>query len=296
MESTPSSLVPMDPARAGTCGLSPSLTHVKRSRYVPDTSVGGRLGPGVGRTGDVGADVAGIRITYNSAHLSEPDLAPDWMTQFGHWLVDAVESLAFREPNAMVLATADAAGRRGAPGVPGGVGRVLRDPPARCPARRLGQPAVVGDRVPAGAGRCVADDRSAVRRRRAGAAARTLGRVPDRAGHGRVLAGPAESAARPAAVPPDRAGRLGDRTTRPVICTRVGFAVPAAWSGSASRYPPPGRGRLRGTRRLVGVGFAVPAAWSGLERWLSGAALSGRGSGVGAWVPFCPVSAGCGQV
>jgi len=69
------------------------------------------LGPGVGRTGDVGADVAGIRITYNSAHLSEPDLAPDWMTQFGHWLVDAVESLAFREPNAMVLATADAAGR-----------------------------------------------------------------------------------------------------------------------------------------------------------------------------------------
>jgi pyridoxamine 5'-phosphate oxidase len=38
-------------------------------------------------------------------------LAPDWVAQLGKWLADAVASGAFREPNAMVLATADEAGR-----------------------------------------------------------------------------------------------------------------------------------------------------------------------------------------
>jgi pyridoxamine 5'-phosphate oxidase len=52
-----------------------------------------------------------MRRVYDSAHLSEPDLAPGWLTQFGHWLVDAIESRAFREPNAMVLSTAGADGR-----------------------------------------------------------------------------------------------------------------------------------------------------------------------------------------
>jgi len=65
----------------------------------------------VDRPGDATPDVTMMRSAYNSAHLSEDDLAPDWLTQFGHWLVDAVESRAFREPNAMVLATADAGGR-----------------------------------------------------------------------------------------------------------------------------------------------------------------------------------------
>jgi pyridoxamine 5'-phosphate oxidase len=68
-------------------------------------------GQEVGRPGDVGPDVAAMRSSYNSARLTEADLAPDWVTQFGRWLVDAVESQAFREPNAMVLATADAEGR-----------------------------------------------------------------------------------------------------------------------------------------------------------------------------------------
>ncbi len=63
------------------------------------------------RSGGTGPDVTGIRIAYTSAHLTEAELAPDWITQFGHWLVEAVESQAFREPNAMVLATADASGR-----------------------------------------------------------------------------------------------------------------------------------------------------------------------------------------
>ncbi|MEV0153069.1 pyridoxamine 5'-phosphate oxidase [Micromonospora sp. NPDC050686] len=42
--------------------------------------------------------------------LSEADLAPDWPTQFGRWFTDAVAA-GLPEPNAMVLGTADAAGR-----------------------------------------------------------------------------------------------------------------------------------------------------------------------------------------
>ncbi|WP_130340297.1 pyridoxamine 5'-phosphate oxidase [Micromonospora kangleipakensis] len=42
--------------------------------------------------------------------LSEADLAPDWHTQFDRWFADAV-AFPLPEPNAMVVATADAAGR-----------------------------------------------------------------------------------------------------------------------------------------------------------------------------------------
>ncbi|MEU5725149.1 MULTISPECIES: pyridoxamine 5'-phosphate oxidase [unclassified Micromonospora] len=42
--------------------------------------------------------------------LSESDLAPDWHTQFGRWFADAV-AYPLPEPNAMVVATADAEGR-----------------------------------------------------------------------------------------------------------------------------------------------------------------------------------------
>jgi pyridoxamine 5'-phosphate oxidase len=42
--------------------------------------------------------------------LDETELAPDWLTQFGHWLADAITA-ELPEPNAMVFATADAAGR-----------------------------------------------------------------------------------------------------------------------------------------------------------------------------------------
>lgn len=58
-----------------------------------------------------GPDVSILRTTYEAGQLTESELAPDWVTQFGRWLHDAVGSDAFREPNAMVLATADAAGR-----------------------------------------------------------------------------------------------------------------------------------------------------------------------------------------
>jgi pyridoxamine 5'-phosphate oxidase len=42
--------------------------------------------------------------------LSEASLAEDWPTQFGRWLADAITA-GLPEPNAMVLGTADGAGR-----------------------------------------------------------------------------------------------------------------------------------------------------------------------------------------
>jgi pyridoxamine 5'-phosphate oxidase len=55
-------------------------------------------------------DLAALRRTYLLQGLSETALAPDPFTQFQHWLADAVK-FGLIEPNAMALATADAAGR-----------------------------------------------------------------------------------------------------------------------------------------------------------------------------------------
>ncbi len=52
-------------------------------------------------------DLASLRREYAAAGLSEADLAPTWQEQFARWFADAA---ALREPNAMVLGTADAAG------------------------------------------------------------------------------------------------------------------------------------------------------------------------------------------
>jgi pyridoxamine 5'-phosphate oxidase len=49
-----------------------------------------------------------------SGTLTEADLAPDWPTQFARWFAEAVElgeAGGLPEPNAMVVATADAEGR-----------------------------------------------------------------------------------------------------------------------------------------------------------------------------------------
>ena len=51
-------------------------------------------------------DLASLRREYSRAGLSEDDLAPTWLAQFHRWFADAT---ALREPNAMVLATADGA-------------------------------------------------------------------------------------------------------------------------------------------------------------------------------------------
>jgi pyridoxamine 5'-phosphate oxidase len=60
--------------------------------------------------GDAGRRLAAMRREYAQNGLAESDLAPDWLTQFESWLAAAVAA-GLPEPNAMVLATADAAGR-----------------------------------------------------------------------------------------------------------------------------------------------------------------------------------------
>jgi pyridoxamine 5'-phosphate oxidase len=52
-------------------------------------------------------DLASLRREYAAVGLSEADLAPTWYEQFARWFADAAQ---LREPNAMVLATATAAG------------------------------------------------------------------------------------------------------------------------------------------------------------------------------------------
>jgi pyridoxamine 5'-phosphate oxidase len=51
-----------------------------------------------------------MRREYSAGELEERDLAPDWPTQFGRWLTES-SAAGLPEPNAMVLATADARGR-----------------------------------------------------------------------------------------------------------------------------------------------------------------------------------------
>ncbi|MDH6118150.1 pyridoxamine 5'-phosphate oxidase [Kitasatospora sp. GAS204A] len=55
-------------------------------------------------------DLARMRRQYAEAGLSEHELAPDPVTQFSRWFAQA-ERAGIAEANAMVLSTADAAGR-----------------------------------------------------------------------------------------------------------------------------------------------------------------------------------------
>lgn len=50
-----------------------------------------------------------MRRAYDAAGLAEEDIAPTWLEQFERWLCDA-DRAGLTEPNAMVVATADAAG------------------------------------------------------------------------------------------------------------------------------------------------------------------------------------------
>jgi pyridoxamine 5'-phosphate oxidase len=54
--------------------------------------------------------LAAMRRSYERGGLEEGDLAPTWTAMLRRWLDDA-EAGGVREPNAMVVATADAAGR-----------------------------------------------------------------------------------------------------------------------------------------------------------------------------------------
>src|SRR5262249_60271183 len=98
------------------------------------------------------------------------------------------------------------------PAVPRRERAVLPLPPSRLTARCAGEQAVVGDRVPGGAGGHLRETRTALAGRDRSADAGLLGRLPSGAGDGRVLAGAAQPAARPAAVPPGRGPLAGGRT------------------------------------------------------------------------------------
>lgn len=64
-----------------------------------------------GRTqrGEQVADLAQMRVAYPAGELDEVDLARTWHEQLAEWLGDALAA-GLPEPNAMVLATADADG------------------------------------------------------------------------------------------------------------------------------------------------------------------------------------------
>lgn len=57
-----------------------------------------------------GSELAAMRVAYSGGELDEGSLAGTWHEQLAGWLSDAVTA-GFPEPNAMVLATADAEGR-----------------------------------------------------------------------------------------------------------------------------------------------------------------------------------------
>jgi pyridoxamine 5'-phosphate oxidase len=56
-------------------------------------------------------DPAELRATYRRGRLEEADLAGTWLAQLRSWFDQAAADPAVIEPNAMQLATADAAGR-----------------------------------------------------------------------------------------------------------------------------------------------------------------------------------------
>lgn len=56
------------------------------------------------------ADLAKMRVDYKQGELNERDLAADPIEQFARWF-EAARRADIKEPNAMTLATADAAGR-----------------------------------------------------------------------------------------------------------------------------------------------------------------------------------------
>ena len=57
-----------------------------------------------------GSELAAMRVAYAAGELDEDSLAGTWHEQLAGWLADAVTA-GLPEPNAMVLATADAEGR-----------------------------------------------------------------------------------------------------------------------------------------------------------------------------------------
>jgi pyridoxamine 5'-phosphate oxidase len=60
-------------------------------------------------TTDIAVNLPAMRVSYEQGALYEPDLADTWLGQLQRWIDDATRA-GVAEPNAMVLATADAHG------------------------------------------------------------------------------------------------------------------------------------------------------------------------------------------
>src|SRR5262249_33438266 len=105
--------------------------------------------------------------------------------------------------------------RHGHPAVAGRERAVLPLPPTRLPPRRVGEQAVVVDRVPGRAGGHLREPRTALAGGNRSAYAGLLGRLSPGAGDRGVLAGTAQPAARPAALPPGRGTLAGGTTLAP---------------------------------------------------------------------------------
>lgn len=63
-----------------------------------------------GNAADLAVVLPAMRVSYEGEALDVDDLAPTWTEQLQRWLDEAI-SAGVAEPNAMVLATADAEGR-----------------------------------------------------------------------------------------------------------------------------------------------------------------------------------------
>ncbi len=70
----------------------------------------GTVGPVTAERDRTSVDLAHMRESYTAGTLDEETLAPTWHEQLARWLTEAAAA-GVAEPNAMVLATADTAGR-----------------------------------------------------------------------------------------------------------------------------------------------------------------------------------------
>lgn len=93
--------LPVDPRRYGTAGRTggrcPLTVPPSRADVLPRCQHGGV------------PDLSRMRSDYTAGRLTEQDLAPTWVEQFDRWFGDAVAA-EVPEPNAVVVATADADG------------------------------------------------------------------------------------------------------------------------------------------------------------------------------------------
>jgi pyridoxamine 5'-phosphate oxidase len=95
---------------------SPERSGERAGRRGPDGDEGGIGGRGLAIPeldgADVTANLGELRRVYDFGWLEEEDLAPTWVEEFARWFAEAeAPGSGVLEPNAMVFATADAAGR-----------------------------------------------------------------------------------------------------------------------------------------------------------------------------------------